>query len=1465
MKRLKLILIAILLIVLTSTFAIVNKTYSSSGAINLWSLPEDGGWYKNNTYFSVSFAHLLNYNNVYCIQRHQSFPRKGIYMEVQYKIVINGENAKIYQSDKLYPDYGPLVMECNGDYNNLLAAIVCEEAMGLGYGSSSSGYNNSQVDLYYYWNDWLVESGANKYMLGSSGNKTIVDSLGQQRINEIMKEYKDYASKYLYNATIYYMTPVFNSVQRLLLVERGDKTELDIDIPVTKIWNDGENVDARTEIKVELLANGKSTGKTLTLNKDNNWKSEFSDLEIKDSSGNRIDYTIKEIDSPSGYVSATIGNMSEGYKITNTQLTQVNVEKEWNDSEDLDEYRPTTLKVTLYADGLSTGKTVALDAGNEWKATFEKLNKYDKNGKLIDYTVQEEIVEKYEEPEYSKSETSEGYIKWIIKNSYTPEYDGYIEISGKVWSDNPDGKGNDINGIFDEKDSLLEGITVRLKYIDENGNHQIFNSEIPTAYETKTNSKGEYTIAVNYDNRENVYKLHEDSDTVNKKLQTAYVEFEYDGVKYTTVNNEISTKKVVNEDGSESIVETSSQEQSKAVENETQRNDLDNKHQTVTTQTAHPNNWEDKNITAVTKTVTSYEKGQDENKEVVLKYCNGNGTCDRTNPESAWMVIKGEQHKYPCENCPESGHDMKKYNVTVQKIPNINLGLFKREQPDVAIFSDLTKVEVEMKGQKYTYLYGVRGADANDVGLQVKFQDKDTYTYKRPVNPADIAYIQEEANKNAMNVVVTYEVKVGNLSTTLPITVHSITNSFDSEYTLNTTEWTITDAEGFKQATYNGDLNITVEPQKESTAIELKYTVSIEAIRKLLDEEATLNNAVEIASYSTRYGQDTLYAEQRAGGRTGNAYAGYDYNSHPGNAGIFINNDGRLEAGKPEDDTDIAPSFVLCKDDEPKTLSGSIWEDKDANIEDEERLGNGRFDSGEQNVENVKVELYEIRRDADGNVVSTDLAKLYNDETKQLDRDAIVYSEPDGIYKLDGVVTGEYFVKYTYGNDVTKLGHEATTMDGGKTTVNARNYKSTIITEKLVKQLLNKDYDKFSEDEKKWHITHEKGYSVAVDNMQERLNVEDLQYSNFNNPLNITAYTKPFKTQVEFETTGSSNSDAEGNLEGITNVLDKLDFGIVERPREDLYAEKTITYFKITLANGQVLTEGNPSQPGVDINYAKPIGFTQTINNGEEARRALEKTLLVEIDTELIQGAQLDVKYAVNVTNNNELDYDYGTYEDYKSDFENSLKREYDKFITQVSKARYYYYGEKNGLNPMKTTVQFVDYMDNDIIYSDNGQWKTLKIEDIYAEGNKLINDNTYNILKDNMYKILQSAAGETVTLARGETSNPLEVLASKVLSNKDDNVYDNNVEILKIDGKTARTIQQSSEGEQIEKTYKPGNYIPGVTLQEESEPDDDRVKIIITPPTGITNYIITYVIAGLVGLIGIVIGVLFIKKKVLK
>lgn len=1222
----------------------------------------------------------------------------------------------------------------------------------------------------------------------------------------------------------HYKEPIYTETKDgdvITLTITNKRIASETEVTVIKNWDDEENSEGfRPEsITVTLFANGVSTATIATLNDENNWTATFKNLaEYKD--GEKISYTVEESEV-ADYEEPVYTKTEEGkeviYTITNKRVptkTEVKVTKQWNDKNNLQEIRPSSITVELYADGVSTGITKTLSESNNWTETFEDLNEY-ANGTKIVYTVEEVDVPEGYTPIITGNQ-DDGYT---ITNTAKINYHGYIEISGKVWLDRRDGKGNDINGVLDDDESGLKGIKVILR--DRTG------KQFDATSTAITDGNGNYIIRVNYDNSEAVYKLYEDAATVQEKLKTAYVEFQYNGMKYTTVANAATGANT-----------------SKAMENETLRNSFDKALATVTPST-NSIVWERRPMTANTQNVISFANYSNKttiNRKEILKVCTGNGTYILSNPKYPWDdVLTGncDSINHPA-TCTGKQHIIGTDTVKVTKILNVNLGLFEREQPDVAIFSDLSKVQVITKDQEYTYLYGARGGELEaEGGLKVKFQNKETYTYRRPVNPADIAYLNsEEATGNEMVVKVTYQIRIGNLSTTLPITVHNITNYFDSRYTLTTSGWTQSSGSEFSTSTYNGDLNITVQPGKQSDVIELTYTVSQDAIKALLSEDATLNHAVEIQSYSTGYGEKTLYAEQRTGGRTGKPYGGYDSNSHPGNAGIFINGEERLEATILEDDTDIAPSFVLCKDVRYyKWLSGNVWEDTDPNSADEYRLGDGKKSDTEKNVANVKVELFKVKDDG-----TLEIAKLYSNGSEVKTKDAITYTNADGYYVFGdeeySVRTDTYVIKFTYGEGID--GSTSTTIDGSN--ISARNYKSTIISSENAAI-----YNLFKgTNNNEWHLNTTKGYSTAVDTVEERQQISDLQYSNYEDEIYITAWTKPFTMQLEFDpTVGKTSSVEEDGFTVWTNELDVFDFGIIEMAKEDIYVETTMDYLKITLANGQVLTEGNPQTD--EMNYAKPVGFNQNITNGSQARSALEKQIVVEMDTELMQGAKLEVKYEIKVTNNSEKDIDYFVNGEYKTEF--------------------YYFGEiPEGSSVIRDSVnKVVAYLDSELVYSEDDLvgWDQVTAQQL--KDDRLISEATYNALKNNDYIIY--VTDKASELAPGGEPMTTTVTASKVLANQDENVYDIQAEILEVDAKTARTTSS--------KQYKMGNYVPSLTTRKVNnninnetaglhEQDDDRVKIIVTPPTGLGTYIIKYLAVGLAGLIVIAIVVIFIKKKVL-
>lgn len=1478
MKRIKIFLItilSILLLVVLSSYSFANNYYN--GDYTKLTL-------SNNGSIKMSIVKLYTAANMFCTEHGQEMgddtydlvasahiDGKSVTLKYWNDASFNGGNGTPTRSKVINNSYESNFLAAIFNANNL-------KSDGYHYHSGTETYypiSGKQQCLWGYWNTWVnsLPNDWNKYFQSYSGNPGTVD---KDKYNKNIATIKSMANQYEYSANIYYLKSNNYSEdydgdpakrwQHLILVDVPDT----INISVAKDWNDDSNRDGKrpSSITVKLLADGKDTGKTLTLKANTatskNWKGTFTGLT------RGKNYTVQEV-VPSGYkLTSNTGSASSGFKLTNyhePEKTKIKIVKNWNDTDDLDEYRPTSVTFKLLANGKPAkdvnGKdvsTVVLNApsefSNTWECEVSNLYRYE-GGKEITYTLEEVEPSGYTGNTNLTSGTDSNGMKvytFTATNTHTPSYDGYIEIKGKVWEDKSDGKANAINGVYDDDENGLGGIKVTLR--DANGKQ--FDA---TSY-TKTANDGTYTIKVNYDNSTNVYKLYESEESARARLNTAYVEFEYDGMTYTTVKTAATGANT-----------------SKAIENETARNTFDNNHSTVNSSTTHPDKWTDKTITAITKNVISFKTYSDtENKKSTetLKYCNKDGTYIRTNPKGAWNAIlteKTDHSKHTSKNCPV----MRTYDVDVEVINNVNLGLFKREQPDVAIYSDINKVDVTMNDQHYTYLYNVisKNFDQNDANyMRVKYQESDNiysnpavYNYKRELNPADIAYINQ-VDGDAMSVQITYDVVVGNLSTTVPITVHDIANYYDSRYELLTQGWNSSDGKGFKVATNAQDLNIRVEPGHESKAIQLTYNINVEAIRGLLNQDATLHNAVEILSYSTEYGENTLYAEQRTGGRTGKDYSGYDYNSHPGNAGIYVDKatytdrDGVLYENVPilketinEDDSFVAPSFILCKGKE-KLLSGNVWEDSDFNSDDEYRIGDGKKTEGEQNLANAKVELYKVNDDG-----TVEQAKLYYTDGKEA-TPAVTYSDSEGNYTFGGddygVVTDRYFMKFTYGEGIDG----ATDSKINDFNVNARNYKSTIISAETLLYNLFEGTD--SNDE--WHLNISKGYSVAVDDIEKRVLIEDLQYDNFGNTIYMEAYSKEFAMQVEFDpSTEKTSQVAENGRTEFGNELSVFDFGVIERAREDIYTEKTIENVKVTLANGQILTQGNPNNSG-ELSYAKATGFNR-FSNSADSRNEHYKRLIIEMDQELIQGAQLDITYSLKVTNDSEKEYDY-----YLGDTA-EVCADPTKYDPTKVRTEFYYFGTYSSSDKLiNSSINcLVDYVDTDLEYKweNADRWQEKTASELLDEG--YISQKTHDAIANDYKAYITEQYAE---LAPGESSELEYAYASRVLANTEDNysnTFENHMEILKIDAKTARTIKETGKI----KLYKMGNYVPSIgerkintDISNESaglhEQDDDKVEVIVTPPTGEINNIITYTIVGLAGLLIISVGIIIIKKKVL-
>lgn len=205
-------------------------------------------------------------------------------------------------------------------------------------------------------------------------------------------------------------------------------------ISVKKVWNDADNADGiRPEtIKVQLYKNGNTkVYDAVELSEKNNWSYTWEGLPTMENNEDII-YAVDEVEIPAGY-EKEVTNKETKFIITNTHVpdvTKISVEKVWNDNNDQDGIRPTTIKVQLYADGKASGRTVELSENNGWKYTWNDLDKQ-KDGEDIVYTVDEVEV-----PDgYIKTVTSKG-TAFTITNTHTPETTA-VKVT-KVWKDSND-------------------------------------------------------------------------------------------------------------------------------------------------------------------------------------------------------------------------------------------------------------------------------------------------------------------------------------------------------------------------------------------------------------------------------------------------------------------------------------------------------------------------------------------------------------------------------------------------------------------------------------------------------------------------------------------------------------------------------------------------------------------------------------------------------------------------------------------------------------------------------------------------------------------------------------------------------------------------------------------------------------------------------------------------------------------
>ena len=490
----------------------------------------------------------------------------------------------------------------------------------------------------------------------------------------------------------------------------------------------------------------------------------------------------------------------------------------------------------------------------------------------------------------------------------------YIKLSGYVWVDQVDGKTTQRNNLFgessstlpDTKDLLLNGIEVRLK---NRTNGAIVKHDKTGQDMTKITDKlNLYKEAPNNGNGE-----YQFIDVLRRKIGDYYIEFEYDGLTYTNVIPNINKDRG-----------------SKASEEEKEREKFNENFAIVEGKTRD---------TGITKDSSGAEKNaltykiDEANHEATLisqgKYENVNGEyMKQVNIGNYKIIATTDAASYSIKDHYVPGQEEIRY---------INLGLYQREQPDIALVKDIQNVRLSVNGYEHTYTYNQRFVNAGEYGgegfnVGVKFGSKyGNMTYTRPVYKSDYDYINEaQKDDKELKAYITYKLVMKNQASNLKVQVNEIVDYYDQKYEL-VGVGTSLDEKGnvagelpknqtgynskYAKLTIDNRNNSKIEAQKEQT-IYVQFKLSREQVAMILkdkqegekaDTENLLYNIAEINSYSVFDQNDKRYA-------------GIDLDSNPGNATPDQEN-------TYEDDTDKAPALQLEVTDARK-LAGKVFEDE---------------------------------------------------------------------------------------------------------------------------------------------------------------------------------------------------------------------------------------------------------------------------------------------------------------------------------------------------------------------------------------------------------------------------------------------------------------------------------------------------------------------------------------------------------
>lgn len=595
----------------------------------------------------------------------------------------------------------------------------------------------------------------------------------------------------------------------------------------------------------------------------------------------------------------------------------------------------------------------------------------------------------------------------------------FIDISGNVWQDTKKLVKNEYQrddsknvGEASNDDKNINNITVRLmkRITDKKGKvHTIEMDRVQTGdKKAGCNGDGDYKF----------------SKVKIKDLANYFIEFDYCGMTYEAVIPGYTTEKITLKQNDKTIrknVLHPDSKTSKATET-TDRTDLNNAFGELKGEGRDIINYNGRKVLHYVKnddgevfldnTYKQDLKPVDGDKKTIeLNTPKGrkydyivtasidtfkDGNTDKNIIQYYYDLMAHNQTTHMLDGYEKNGHTL------LKEIPNLNLGLYLREQPMLSLQKDVYKADMEINGKQFTYRYDGRIKTPTEIEdlerltgiIGVKFDGK----YTLPMYEADLNYTNTTDPSKELKTTVTYKIKLQNSSGVLDSYVHELTDISSKElkiarkngkpliYLMDKPDasnedlenadpialdgnsvleqnYSVTNLKGWRSnIRFKNPIKLDNRLKTGGTSIKYLYIVfninkdDIKEVYKSKDSTNDLYNVVEIASYSvTKYNNETKKDEK---------YAHVDNNSIPNNVEVVPLING-VKNGKPysgEDDDDRAPGFKVIKPTQ-RQITGIVFEDmpvksnilytdinKTENVVYDQAPVNKKVDPGEERV-----------------------------------------------------------------------------------------------------------------------------------------------------------------------------------------------------------------------------------------------------------------------------------------------------------------------------------------------------------------------------------------------------------------------------------------------------------------------------------------------------------------------------------